>query len=130
MKLATVSGQVDSPPLVLENVGNTEGNAMSHKQEMVPKFAVGSQVRVKKGVVDPNHPGIPLGGWCGVVSQVSGAIRLVRWNEATSSHDGMDGAMWLQETVLEADVNEPVGVQQEEPVGQDRGDATLTNMSK
>jgi hypothetical protein len=116
----------ESPPIVLENVGNTEGNAMSQKEGMVPKFAVGSQVRVKKGVVDPNHPGVPLGGRCGVVSQVSGSICLVRWNGATSeavrsSHpqNRIDDALWLQEVALEADPKEPLCIEQGEPVGQD-----------
>ena len=92
---------------------------MPQKEGTVPKFAVGSQVRVKKGVVDPNHPGVPLGGWCGIVSQVSGAICLVRWNETTSNSNGMDDAMWLQEVALEADPKEPLCIEQGEPVGQD-----------
>ena len=95
---------------------------------MVPKFAVGSQVWVKKGVVDPNHPDVSLGGWCGTVSQVSGAICLVRWSGATleavhSSHpqNGIDDAMWLQEAALEADPREPVYIEQGEAAGAKRG---------
>jgi hypothetical protein len=89
---------------------------MHIKEGMVPKFAVGSAVRVKKGVVAPTHPGVPLGGWCGIISQVSGTICLVRWSGATleavhSSHpqNGIDDALWLQEVELEADPGEPLG---------------------
>ena len=122
--------------LILENIGDTEGNVMSHKDGMVPKFAVGSQVRVKKGVVDPNRPDVPLGGWCGIISQVSGSICLVRWSGATleavrSSHPqtGIDDAMWLQDVELEADPREPFCIEQGEAAGPDRGDTIFTNTS-
>src|SRR5581483_2251802 len=32
-----------------------------------PRFAVGDHVRVRAGVVDPDYPDIPLGGWAGVI---------------------------------------------------------------
>ena len=101
---------------------------MPQKQGTVSKFVVGSQVRVKRGVVAPNRPDVPLGGWCGIVSQVSGSICLVRWSGATleavhSSHpqNGIDDAMWLQEAALETDPREPLYIEQGEPVGQNRG---------
>ena len=53
------------------------------RKEPSLKFAVGSQVRVKKGVTAPNHADMSLGGWCGKVYQVSGTVCLVHWSEAT-----------------------------------------------
>jgi hypothetical protein len=79
---------------------------MSQEEGTTPKFAVGSAVRVKKGITAPNHPDVPLSGRHGVVSQVSGAICLVRWHDHL---DGVDDAMWLQEAALEAETGEPVG---------------------
>lgn len=97
---------------------------MPQKEGTVPKFAVGSQVQVKRGVVDPNHPGLPLGGWCGIISQVSGSICLVRWSGATleavhssQRQNGIDDAMWLQDVELDADSREPLCVEQGETVG-------------
>ena len=96
---------------------------MSTREEPLPKFAVGSQVRVKKGVTAPNHADMPLGGWCGRVYQASGAMCLVHWSEATleaihSIHrerwqrDGVDfRVMWLQENVLDADSGEPLCIE-------------------
>jgi hypothetical protein len=88
---------------------------------------------VKQGVVDPNHPGVPLGGWRGVVSQVSGSICLVRWSGATleaihSSHpqNGIDDAMWLQDLELEADPREPLCIEQGEPMGKTVADAEFS----
>ena len=88
---------------------------MLTKDGTLPKFAVGSRVRAKKGRTAPNDPDIPLGGWLGTVSQVSGTIYLVQWSseslEAAAPiyherwrRDGVDfRAVWLQENSLEAD---------------------------
>jgi len=93
-------------------------NATSTKAATLPKFAVGSRVRVKKGVTAPNHSDIPLGGWCGRVYQASGTMRLVHWNDATLEaihsirperwqRDNVDfRVMWLQVDALEADLGE------------------------
>ena len=82
---------------------------MPPKEKPLTKFAVGSEVRVKKGVTASN---VPLGGCCGTVYEVSGTVCLVHWNEATlqaihSIHrerwqrDGVDfQVMWLQENVI------------------------------
>ena len=35
-----------------------------------PRFAVGTSVRVKHGVTDPDFPDIPLGGWAGHVTEL------------------------------------------------------------
>jgi hypothetical protein len=94
---------------------------MPPKEKPLTKFAVGSQVRVKKGVTASK---VPLGGWCGTVYEVSGTVCLVHWNEATleaihSIHrerwqqDGVDfQVMWLQENVLEVDPGEPLCIEQ------------------
>ena len=88
---------------------------MPAREGMLPKYAIGSQVRVKRGVTAPNYSDMPLAGWCGKVSQVSGTIYLVHWSGATleavrSSYgerlqrDDVDfQAMWLQEMMLEAE---------------------------
>ena len=45
---------------------------MSHtkKGSVNPRFQVGDKVRVKSGVIDPDFPDIPLGGWSGTVTEV------------------------------------------------------------
>jgi hypothetical protein len=100
------------------------GKAMLAREGTLPKFAVGSEVRVKKGVAAPNYPDVPLVGWRGRVSQVSGTIYLVHWNEVTLEAvrpsyverwlwDGVDfQAVWLQEMMLEADPGEPLCIEQ------------------
>ncbi len=97
---------------------------MSTTAESLSQFAVGSRVRVKKGVTAPNHAEIFLGGWCGRVYQVSGTMCLVHWSEATlaaipSIHrerwrrDGADfRVMWLQANALETDPGEPLRMEQ------------------
>jgi hypothetical protein len=99
--------------------GNTEVNAVSTRKERSPKFAVGSEVRVKKGVTVPNRPDMPMGGWCGKIYQVNGTIYMVHWSEATLEaippfhrerwrRNGEDfRVMWLKEDVLEADLEKP-----------------------
>jgi len=96
---------------------------MSTKQETLPKFAFGSQVRVKKSVIAPNWPDMPMGGWCGKVYRASGTICLVHWNEATLKaihpnhheqwqRDDVDfRVMWLQENVLEVDPGQPLCIE-------------------
>ncbi len=83
-----------------------------------PKFAVGSEVRVKTGVTAANCHDVPVGGWHGKVYEVSGSVCLVHWSNATlealrSIHrerqrDGADFQfMWLQASELEADFEKP-----------------------
>jgi hypothetical protein len=35
-----------------------------------PRFRVGDKVRVKRGVIDPDFPDMPLGGWTGTVTEI------------------------------------------------------------
>lgn len=97
---------------------------MVTREKRPPKFAAGSQARVKNGVTVPNHTDVLLGGWCGKVYQASGTICLVHWNEATLAaipsiyrerlqRDGVDyRVMWLRENVLEVDPGEPLCLEQ------------------
>lgn len=86
---------------------------MPSREGPMPKFAVGSQVRLRKGVSPLNYPDVTLDGWLGTVSQVSGTTYLVHWTQTLSAvartyrgqekRDGVDlRAMWLQEKTLEA----------------------------
>lgn len=56
------------------------------KNETRPKFSVGDQVRVKRGVMDYEYPDLPIGGWAGVVEKIYDELPpnyLIRWNEQT-----------------------------------------------
>ena len=48
---------------------------MSHTKNKSgsPRFQVGDKVRVKYGVIDPDFPDIPLGGWSGTVTEIDQA---------------------------------------------------------
>ena len=96
---------------------------MFTKDGTLPKFAVGSRVRAKKGVTAPNDPDVPLEGWLGTVSQVSGSIYLVHWSgesldAAKPTYRGRwrreaadFRAVWLQEQALEADPAKPLRIE-------------------
>ncbi len=80
-------------------------------------FAVGSAVRVKPGVTDPDFPDRALGGWSGTVRELDAAesppLCLVGWDRRTldgidpehrrrCERDGLDyGSMWLAADALE-----------------------------
>ena len=93
---------------------------MSAREGTPKKFAIGSMIRVKKGVIAPNCPKVPVGGWVGTVSQLSGGRCLIKWGMATleaipivyrelCQEAGVDiHAMWLQDMVLEGDPGEPL----------------------
>lgn len=116
-----------------ENADNTKGNAMPTPERIPQKFAVGSLVRVWRGITAPNHPNVPIGGWLGTVSQTSGDACLIRWNGATleaipsccrqwCERAGTDiDAMWLQNMALEGDPGEPLCIEQAEQVGASNG---------
>ena len=95
------------------------------KSPPVPaKFAVGCLVRIKPGVIAPEYPDMPLGGWLGTIDEVEEGSYLVRWSEATlqavnptyrdrCEGDGADfGGMWFQAEELEADPGEPLSIEQ------------------
>src|SRR5271166_3762250 len=52
-----------------------------------PRFQVGNKVRVKSGVIDPDFPDMPLGGWSGIVTEVEQAddqiTYEIKWNKRT-----------------------------------------------
>ena len=120
---AAPGGGGGAMPTWPENTGNIGGNTTSTTEKTLPKFAIGSQVRVKKGVTAPNHTDMSLGGWCGKVYQVSGTVCLVHWSEATLKaihpnhherwqRDGVDfRVMWPQYNVLEVDPGEPLCIE-------------------
>ena len=92
------------------------------------KYAPRSRVRVKAGVLDPDFPDIPLGGWRGRVVEANGGekppVYLIEWDRQTveSAHpiyvkrcerDGLDGdKMWLGESDIEQDSGDPVPMEQ------------------
>ena len=102
---------------------------MSTRDRTRPRFAVGSQVRLKQGVVSPHYPSISLAGWLGTVSQVSGINYLIHWNGTTleaidpsyrqqCERDGVDvDATWLLESEIETDLGKPLCLEQAEQVG-------------
>jgi hypothetical protein len=101
---------------------------MPRNESNLSKFVVGSLVRVRKGVVSPQHSDLPLGGWRGKVYEVSGAVCFVHWSVDTlevartihrtgQQSDGRDfRAMWLQKDLLEIDPAEPLQIELEKKV--------------
>jgi hypothetical protein len=88
------------------------------------KFAVADSVRVKSGVMDPDYPDIPLGGWRGTILQVwelTPPLYLIEWNGETlerihpiyRKRCEQDGfvleEIWLSEEELEADFGDTGG---------------------
>ena len=48
------------------------------------EFAVGDQVRVRHGTVDPNYPDLPLGGWVGTILKIDdNGLCHIKLNQAT-----------------------------------------------
>lgn len=64
-----------------------------------PLFKIGDQVRVKRGVPDPEFPYITLGGWSGTIEEVEQAYDqftyLIDWDQRTigAPPSGLPGAM-------------------------------------
>ncbi len=104
------------------------GQRKKPRPTLPPRFAVGDRVRVKPGVIDPDFPDVPLGGWAGVVAEVNPRSNppgcLVEWNDYTLEHmhpiyrkrcerDGLDvDCMWLAEVDLEPDTGGLVVMEQ------------------
>ena len=54
------------------------------KPPVPAKFKIGDRVGVRHGVMDDDHPDIPLGGWAGTISQVGKrGMYSVRWSRET-----------------------------------------------
>ena len=80
------------------------------------RFPVGTRVRVKNHIMDPDYPELPLGGWAGEVADVQEGVApvyLVRWSQETLANvhpvyrnrcereDLCFDQIWLMETDLE-----------------------------
>jgi hypothetical protein len=95
---------------------------------MPARFTIGTSVRVKAGTPDPNYSDIPIGGWCGAISEVEEgpgpATYLIEWDRRTldamhpvyrsrCERDGLQlECMWLEENHLEADTGEAAPIEQ------------------
>jgi hypothetical protein len=92
-----------------------------------PKFSVGADVRVKRGVIDPDFDDVPIGGWTGRIAEMqylNPPMYLIRWDQQTLDNvhpiyrkrcerDGFDiEEMWLAESDLEPGAQEPVEIEQ------------------
>src|SRR4051794_7086655 len=93
----------------------------------LPTFAVGTSVRVRRGVPDPDYPDFPLGGWAGVVREINDqgepCLYLVEWTADTQRHahpvhrfrcdrDDLDcESTWLAGADLEADPGGPLDLE-------------------
>ena len=92
------------------------------------RFQPGAKARVRYGVIVPDLPDIPLGGWTGTVTQVEQSkgktVYEIRWNRKTLKNvhpvylrrcerDGFDAQiMWLAEEDLEPDDGTPLPIEQ------------------
>jgi hypothetical protein len=103
---------------------------MSHtkKKQDSPRFQAGDKVRVIYGVIDPNFPDIPLGGWTGTVTEVEQAddqiTYEIKWDKRTLNgihpvyrkrceRDGLEmEMMWLGEAEIEPDDGTRVPIEQ------------------
>jgi hypothetical protein len=93
--------------------------ARTRSGSIPPHFEKGAKVRVRHGVLDPDFPDIPLGGWSGMVEEVEQArgetTYLIAWDRKTlrvmhpvykkrCERDGLESkTMWIGEADLDAD---------------------------
>jgi hypothetical protein len=97
------------------------------KKKEPPRFIVGADVRVKRGVVDPDFDDVPIGGWVGRITEIQyldPPMYLIRWDQHTLNNvhpiyrkrcerDGFHiEEMWLAEGDLEPDLGDPVEIEQ------------------
>ncbi len=96
-----------------------------HRQ---PRFQIGDMIRVRHGVLDPEYPDIPLGGWVGRVKEIDlhagQYFCLVEWTTETlksippvvgkrSERDGLTlEEMVLGEDDIEAYDGQPLSIEQ------------------
>jgi hypothetical protein len=89
---------------------------------------IGAKVRVKYGVIDPDFPDIPLGGWTGTVTEVDQTgdeiTYEINWDKRTlgamhpihrkrCERDGLElETTWLGEEDIEPDDGTPVPIEQ------------------
>ena len=103
---------------------------MAHRKgnSLPSRFGPGAEVRVRRGVRDPDFADIPLGGWAGVVREVERAgvetTYLIAWDRSTlqamhpvykkrCERDGLElETMWLGEDDLELDDGIAVPIEQ------------------
>jgi len=92
------------------------------------RFKAGDKVRVKYGVIDPDFPDIPLGGWTGAITEIEAAAGQVtyeiRWDKKTlegihpvyrnrCERDGLEvETMWLGDEDLEPEDGSRVPIEQ------------------
>ena len=101
--------------------------SQSRKDQTPGRFAPGDAVRVRAGIMDPDFPDIPLGGWAGKITQVenvSPPLYRIRWSKDTVKNihpiyknrcerDGLDfEEILLGEDELEPDAGGPVILEQ------------------
>ena len=108
----------------------SESYVMSRPQERSDssRFQPGAKVRVRYGVIVPDLPDIPLGGWTGIIKQVERSegetVYEIKWDRKTLKNvhpvylrrcerDGFDAEiMWLAEEDLEPDEGTLVPIEQ------------------
>ena len=95
------------------------------KPQAPARFKVGDHVRVRRGILDPEHPDVPLGGWAGTIARVDRRrMYLVQWSRETlaSIHpvykkrcaiEGMEfEEYWLGDSDLVPDPGGPLAIEQ------------------
>jgi hypothetical protein len=106
--------------------------ADSKKGSIISRFRVGNKVRVKYGVIVPDFPDIPLGGWTGTVTEVEQAddqiTYEIKWNKRTLNgmhpvyrkrceRDGFEmETMWLGEEDQDDRVRMARGLTHDDPL--------------
>jgi hypothetical protein len=101
------------------NVVRERSTVSSASPSQTPHYKVGDPVRVRAGVHDPDNPDLPIGRWCGTVTEIepdeTPPCYLIRWDARTRQNmppvfvtrcqlnDLEIELMWLDEDDLEPD---------------------------